>query len=126
MEKLLKWIADTFGVNPQGLILALIVGALMWLTPKLFERADKGTDGQITILTNDLINCRANWQAGYLKADSLQAVINKMTADRLKESLEREKAERERRKKYEDAMMTVNQTKKTIDNLNKKVQNEIQ
>jgi len=126
MKDLLKWIADTFGINPRGLLFALAVGALVWFIPKAWEKSEKGTDGQIELLTADLNNCRIWGVIGYTKADSLQAVINKMTADRLKESLERERAERERRKKYEDAMMTVNQTKKTIDNLNKKVQNEIQ
>ncbi|SDZ82060.1 hypothetical protein SAMN05192529_102131 [Arachidicoccus rhizosphaerae] len=129
MEKL-QWLFEVFKKS-KAFFIVLMLGAALWLLvkfviPAIYNGGEAAKKAQIELLTNDLVTCRNSGAMKDIKIDSLQGVINKMTSDRLKESLEREKAERERRKKYEDAMMTVNQTKKTIDNLNKKVQNEIQ
>lgn len=125
MENLYKWIADGWAKNKGGIIISLIVALIAWLGPKIWNRSETAVQQQIQLIRQENADCKT--YAGRIQRanDSLRSVIQQMNDDKVKDLQKQNAALRAANDKYNEAMLKTRNAVKTIDNIQKTVNNEI-
>lgn len=97
---------------------------MVWVG-KVYDNSQSAMLAQLELLKNEIKDCRAWGAAEARKNDSLQAVIHKKDEDNNKALEKRNEALSKLADKYQEQNMKMQQYSKTIDNIQKKVSNEI-
>lgn len=126
----LKWLQQAWEKSKAFVLLALVLAALYvlgkYVVPLLFNEAKNANAAQLELMKQELAACRMYGQNESRLNDSLRMEISKRDHDLIIEGQKQNAALRAAAEKYQDAIIKIREAETKVNNLNKKVSNEIQ